>query len=263
MTTSAPKTLFIPMLDFAADIENEMNRWFDRDHVPERLSCEGFVDCERYQLTSIEPPGWNPQVRWYKYLNIYTVQSPAVLQSQAYRLQTTRPAGRWMTRRQELDTAAGRGDLYARRSSTRRWSMRSLWTQRASPWPASAVSMPPPRTLYVLLRDVEAAHADAVNRYLDEEAVPELLTCPGFLRCERYQASAQAALPIDGKPAALEQPRYMDIYEVETPEVLDSEAFWIRQSAPSERGQALAARITLKGVGVYLQRPSPWALRVN
>lgn len=258
---SAPTTLFIPMMEFAADIEDEMNRWFDRDHVPERLSCAGFLSCDRFALTSIEPPGWNPRLRWYKYLNAYTIENPAVLNCEAYRLQTTRSSGRWMLRLQALDRGAGRGEFYAQRSSTRRWGIRSVWTQRPRLWAAPSMVMPPPRALYVVLRDVDAAHADAFNRFQDEEAVPELLGCPGFLACERYEAAGGPVLPIDGRPAASDQPRYMDIYDVEIPEVLTNAAFWRMQSAPSERSKALAPHVTVRGMGVYLQRPRPWAIR--
>lgn len=258
---SALKTLFIPMQDYAADVEDETNRWFDRDHVPERLSCEGFLGCERFQLTSIEPPGWNARIRWYKYLNVYHVDSPAVLNSQAYRLQTTRSPGRWVARNQALDQAADMGDLYASRFTARRWSIRSLWSQRPRTWPASTVTMPPPRALYVVLRDVDPEHEEAFNSYQDEEAVAEMLTCPGFLGCERYQASSESILPIEGEQTSDDQPRYMDIYDVETPEILTNPMFWKMHSAPSVRAIELDPHLTVRGIGVYLQRPSPWTLR--
>jgi hypothetical protein len=258
---TALKTLFIPMQDYAADIEDETNRWFDRDHVPERLSCEGFLGCERFQLTDIQPAGWTSRLRWYKYLNMYSVQSPSVLNSEAYRLQTTQPPGRWVARNLARDEAAGMGDLYSKRFTARRWSIRSLWSQRPSTWPASTVSMPPPRALYVVLRDVDPAHEEAFNRFQDEEAVAELLTCPGFLRCERYEISSESILPMPGEQASLDQPRYMDVYDIETPEIVTNPVFWNMHCAPSERAIALAPHVTVRGIGVYMQRPSPWALR--
>src|SRR5687767_3367882 len=89
MSEARAKTLFIVMLDLPKDYEDAANRWFDGDHVPQRLSCAGFSSCERFQLTDIEPPGWSPQQRGCKYLNIYGVESPEVLDSEAYRLQGT------------------------------------------------------------------------------------------------------------------------------------------------------------------------------
>ncbi|MCB1745336.1 MAG: hypothetical protein KDK91_33520 [Gammaproteobacteria bacterium] len=263
MVTTVLKTLFIPMQDYAADIEHETNRWFDRDHVPERLSCAGFLGCERFQLTDIEPPGWNSRMRWFKYLNVYTVEGPEVLSSEAYRHQTEQPPGPWMARWLAADRAADMGELYARRSTARRWSIRSLWCQRASTWRPNPVRMPPPRAVYVVLRDVDPAHDEAFNQYMDEEAVPELLSCPGFLGCERYQAAAQAPMPMPGEPAAMPHPGYMDVFDIETPEVLTNPVFWKLCASPSPRARTLEPHCQVRGMGVYLQRPSPWLVQLS
>ena len=132
------KTLFIPTQDYVAEVEDETNRWFDRDHVPERLSCEGFIGCERFQLTDIQSLGWTSR-----------------------------------------------------------------------------------------------------------------------LRCERYEIASESIAPMPGELTSDDQPRYMDVCDIETPEIVTNPVFWNMHSAPSERATALAPHATVRGIGVYLQRPSP------
>lgn len=246
-----PKFLFIPMIDMPAALEDESNRWYDNDHIPERLSCEGFLSCERFQQTTHEPAGWTPDQRWTKYLNVYTVASLEALASEAYNLQRDMNDGlgsHWKQQRsrQQAET------YYT--SPTR--SLRSVWKRRESPWiRRTTVSLPPPRVLYVVLRDVKPEQDVALNAYLDTELVPELVAMPGFLGCERYEAGERLA-PRAG--LAITQPQYMDIYDVATPEVLTASGFRALQASPSAAAKALKGAVTIRGAGVYMQRPSPW-----
>jgi hypothetical protein len=247
----ALKILFIPMQDYPKDIEDETNQWFDTDHVPLRLSCAGFLGCERYQLSSVEPAGWSPATLWTKYLNVYYVESPAVLATEAYRQNAAHSSNSWRDRRQAQYLAAGKGAL----PHTAR-SIRTLWRQRTSPWTRPTyLDQPPPRTLYVVLSDVEAGYEDAFNAFMDEEAVPELLGSPGFLRAERYESAELTS----GRLPAERQPMFMDVFDVTTPEVLSGNTFRVQYGTPSPRAKELARHVTVRGRGVYIQRPSPWA----
>ena len=264
MSESQAKTLFIPMLDCPKDYEEAANRWFDGDHVPQRLSCAGFLGCERFQLTEIEPPGWSPQECWSKYLHIYEVESPEVLDSEAYRLQGG--SSRILPTRSGIEggnprikhlreqyRALGRGEF-----SIGSRILRTLWALRPSPWTRkSSVTLPPPRSIFVVLRDFDAAHEAEINRHVDGVEVPEILSCPGFLRCERYQvvAGLRSTIGVTEK-----QPSYMDVYDLATPEVATSDAYWRYHNARSDQAKKLAASITVRGCGVYMQRPSPWAV---
>ena len=254
MATTA-KTLFIPMMDFPAETEHESNRWFDRDHVPDRLSCDGFLGCERFQLTTIEPPGWSPAELWTRYLNVYSVRAPEVLSSEAYRLNAEGTMNRWRQRQPERHRASGHVDF---RSSARMF--RSLWTQRPSPWALSpAMVQAPPRAIYVVLSDIAREHQDEVNAYLDTEAMVEWIACPGVVKIERYEA-AEAG---DTDSPTVNPTRYMDVYDLDVPEAVTSAAFRLQHATPSERGRALAQHINVRAHGVYLQRPSPWSVSLG
>jgi hypothetical protein len=79
--------------------------------------------------------------------------------------------------------------------------------------------------LLLVMMDVEAGHEDDFNRWFDEEHFPERMGCPGFLRGRRFRA-------LEGEP------KYLAYYELESPLVLESDAY-----------RAMAA-------------PSPWTQRV-
>ena len=67
--------------------------------------------------------------------------------------------------------------------------------------------------LYVVMMDVEPDKEALFNEIYDKEHVPVLLKVPGVLGAARYKTSDEAS------------PRYLAIYEVESPDVPHSEAF--------------------------------------
>ncbi|HXH13484.1 MAG TPA: hypothetical protein VNP04_27390 [Alphaproteobacteria bacterium] len=73
--------------------------------------------------------------------------------------------------------------------------------------------------LYVVMMDVDPDKEDLFNKTYDEEHIPILLKVPGVISAARYKTSDQGV------------PRYLAIYELESPEVPHSEAF--RQASDS------------------------------
>ena len=67
--------LLMVWVDVPADVEEEFNRWYNEEHIAERLSVPGFLSAARYMAVSGGP----------KYLAMYELESPAVLESQAYK----------------------------------------------------------------------------------------------------------------------------------------------------------------------------------
>lgn len=252
------RALLVPMLDFPSDFEEETNLWFDFDHVPERLSCDGIEFAERFQLTDIQPVGWNAGQRWMKYLNFYTLTSTDVLESEAYRLQYQRHDGHggpWQQSREERQTLA------SRRSPAR--SLRTSWVRRDDDWTDKLLlDQAGPRTILVALRNDGGEHDAAANSFLDSVLIPELLNVPGVLGCERYQAAG----PLVGGGArvgqSLPQPTYMDIVYLGTPEVAVSGRFRLWATGLDIQPE-LRAALTPVGYGVYAERPSPWRVTVR
>ncbi len=58
-----------------ASDEAEFNRWYDREHLLERVAIEGFLEARRYVAHEASP----------KYLSLYSTESFDVLDSLAYR----------------------------------------------------------------------------------------------------------------------------------------------------------------------------------
>ncbi len=68
------KALLIVTTNPPADMEEEFNVWYDREHVPERLAVPGFERAQRYYLTHGER----------RYAALYDVSAFDVFESPAY-----------------------------------------------------------------------------------------------------------------------------------------------------------------------------------
>lgn len=75
MSEKKGRGLLLVMIEIDPAYEEEFNRWYNEEHVPERLTCPGFLSARRFIALEGEP----------KYLAIYDLESPEVLQSEAYK----------------------------------------------------------------------------------------------------------------------------------------------------------------------------------
>jgi hypothetical protein len=75
MADEKRRGLLLVMIDIDPEHEDEFNRWYNEEHLPERLACPGFLSGRRFVSVEGTP----------KYLALYDLDSPAVLQSDAYR----------------------------------------------------------------------------------------------------------------------------------------------------------------------------------
>ena len=66
--------LLLAEMDFDPAREAEINRWYDEEHFPERLEVPGFLCGRRFKAIEGTP----------KYLAIYELESPEVLETEAY-----------------------------------------------------------------------------------------------------------------------------------------------------------------------------------
>ena len=71
----AGKGMLLTSMDIDAADEAEFNRWYDREHLEERVAIEGFLEARRYIAHEGSP----------KYLSLYSTQTFDVLDSPAYR----------------------------------------------------------------------------------------------------------------------------------------------------------------------------------
>jgi hypothetical protein len=71
----AGKGMLLTSMDVDAADEAEFNRWYDREHLQERVAIDGFLEARRYVAHNGTP----------KYLSLYSTAEFEVLDSPAYR----------------------------------------------------------------------------------------------------------------------------------------------------------------------------------
>ena len=71
----AGKGMLLTSMNIDAADEAEFNRWYDREHLEERVAIDGFLEARRYVAHDGNP----------KYLSLYSTETFEVLDSPAYR----------------------------------------------------------------------------------------------------------------------------------------------------------------------------------
>jgi hypothetical protein len=71
----AGKGMLLTSMNIDAADEAEFNRWYDREHLEERVAIDGFLEARRYVAHDGNP----------KYLSLYSTETFEVLDSLAYR----------------------------------------------------------------------------------------------------------------------------------------------------------------------------------
>ena len=77
--------LLLVMMEIKPEREEEFNRWYNEEHVPERLAIPGFRKARRFKAVEGEP----------KYLALYELDSPAVLETETYKYWTGQGTTPW------------------------------------------------------------------------------------------------------------------------------------------------------------------------
>jgi len=183
--------LLMVWADVPADKEQEFNRWYNEEHLAERLAVPGFLDGARYEAVKSGP----------KHLACYELESAAVLESEAYRRVRTHPT-EW-TKRCSPEAIA---TTYIRNVYT-------MIHPKALTAEAADSDMAP--ALQIGRMDVPPEVDDEFNTWYNTIYVPNYETVPGVIRGRRYRA-------VMGAPA------YLTLYEFEHSKVSES-AEWLAQ----------------------------------
>ena len=77
----AGKGMLLTSMDIDPSDEAELNRWYDREHLEERVAIDGFLEARRYVAHEGSP----------KYLCLYSTATFDVLDSPAYRAKLANP----------------------------------------------------------------------------------------------------------------------------------------------------------------------------
>jgi hypothetical protein len=77
----AGKGMLMTSMNIDDSDEADFNRWYDREHLQERVAIEGFLEARRYVAHAANP----------KYLCLYSTATLGVLDSPAYRARLAHP----------------------------------------------------------------------------------------------------------------------------------------------------------------------------
>jgi hypothetical protein len=174
--------LYLVRMDVAHDHEATFNEVYDREHVPALQAVPGVMRAGRYRNPSPTDP---------RYIAAYEMESPAVVQSQAWR--TAGEAGRW-PREVRPYTMNRHLVMYE-------WVGGSQELTHKTPY------------IFWVMMDVEPHREALFNELYDHEHIPLLLKLPGSVNCVRYRTEAPG------------EPRYLAAYEVERTDLPMSQAW--------------------------------------
>jgi len=183
--------LLMVWTDVPADKEDDFNRWYNEEHVGERLAIPGFLSAARYEAVKGGP----------KHLACYELESAAVLETPAYKRALANPTA-W-TKRCSPEAI---GTTYIRNVYT------MIHPQTMTP-DVAASGMAPALQMgrMAVPADVDAAFNDWYNTIY----IPNYEKVPGVIRGRRYRA-------------VIGQPTYLTLYEFTHPTVSES-AEWLAQ----------------------------------
>jgi hypothetical protein len=99
MATSRGLLLFTADIDPA--LEPEFHRWYEEEHIPERMAVPGFLTARRFRAIEGGP----------KFLAIYDLETPDVLASEPYLRLIGANKSPW-TRRMESQFTNARRNVY-------------------------------------------------------------------------------------------------------------------------------------------------------
>jgi hypothetical protein len=217
MATRKGSGLLMVWAEVPADKEPEFNRWYNEEHVAERLAVPGFLNAARYEAVKGGP----------KHLAVYELDSPAVLDSPAYQQVLANPTP-W-TKRCSPDVI---GTTFIR-------NVYSLIHPRALGPAAAASDMAP--ALQLGRMDVPAEVDAEFNEWYNTIYVPNYEKVPGVIRGRRFRA-------------AVGTPQYLTFYEFEHPTVSESAAWMAQRDAvPASARMRAHMRHAPGSPGVYVK----------
>jgi hypothetical protein len=209
--------LLMVWADVPSNKEKEYNRWYNEEHLAERLAVPGFLSAARYEAVKGGP----------RHLAVYELESPAVLESEAYQRVQAQPT-EWTKRAGPATVATT--------------FIRNVYTMihPAAVTPRIAQSPMAP-ALQIGRMDVPPEVDAEWNAWYNTVYVPNYEKVPGVIRGRRYRA-------VTGTPT------YLTFYEFEHPKVSETEAWHVqRDAAPVNERMRQHMRHAPGSPGVYVK----------
>jgi hypothetical protein len=193
--------LLMVWVDVQPDKEEEFNRWYNEEHLAERLSIPGILSAARYEAVSSGP----------KHLACYELESAEVTRSPEYRKFRENPT-EW-TKRMGPNVV---GTVYIRNV------YEMIHPEKLTPEIARSGMAP---ALQIGRMDIPAEIEDEWNDWYNNVYVPNYMKVPGCIRGRRYRA-------------VVGEPKYLTLYEFENPDVSKTQE-WMRQRDIDSRNEQM------------------------
>lgn len=180
--------MLVATMDIPPEHEAEFHEWYEKEHIPERLSCPGFLTGQRYMAIKGGP----------KYLALYDLESLAALETPEYLYAKGPGATPWTTRMLRLAQHFSRNVL-----------------EQIFPPPDETAPLPEAiGALLLVSLDIPHADKEAFNEWSHSAQLPSLCRVPGVLRSRHFVAKER-------QPEDWLAPDVY-LYELSQPEVLES-----------------------------------------
>ena len=213
MPTHKGRSIFLVYTDLVDDkYDQEFNAWYDTRHIPQLLAIPGFLDAARYVAVKGGP----------KYLAAYELESPEVLQSDAFVNRPTLPGDEQLSPR-----VIGKNFTRVVGAQIFPDGVENADRGMAPVLQIGRMSVP---------QDVD----DEWNAWYNGEYIPGYRTVPGVLYARRYRV-------VEGEV------RYTTVYEFESEAVPESDAWNYQREHSSPRSGAMRDIMTMANgsPGVY------------
>jgi hypothetical protein len=217
MAAKKGRGLLMVYVDVPATVEEEFNRWYDEEHIPERLSIPGVLSAARYVAVRGGP----------KYLACYELTEPEAYFTDTWQHYLKNPTP-WPQRM--APTVVGQNfvrNLY-----------RLIYPEQVSDDIAQADMSP---ALLVGRMAVPSALEAAFNQAYNTERLPLYRSIPGYTRARRFVA-------VTGEP------RYTTVHECQSAAVADSPEWEaVRRAHTPVWSEQISAQMTFApgSPGVY------------
>jgi len=182
-----PKFVYVVAVDIEPEWEDEVNRWYNEEHIPALCSVPGYFGARRYVAVDGEP----------KYLNWYEIDSMDTFNSEARHKAVDTP---WTARvRPHTKT---RLTIYEQIFPDDGLLQGAAWNGGKAKEGG----------LLVNRQDADPGMEQDFNNWYHQEHLPALSQVPGCIAVHRFRA-------VEGTP------KYMAVYHLTQPEVQTSDAW--------------------------------------
>ena len=182
MAAKKGRGLLMVYADVGPEHEDEFNRWYNEEHIPERLSIPGVLNAARYTAVRGGP----------KYLACYELAAPETWYSEAWQRLVKNPT-EWS--RRMAPRVIGTNNIFN--------LYRLIYPDDVSEETAQAEMAP---VMLVGRMSVLAELEDKFNRAYNTELLPLCYDVPGYIRGRRFEA-------------LMGEPKYTTLHEMQSLQV--------------------------------------------